>query len=260
MRHKNIHTKLYLTIGLAAALIICILCAHVYALHHIIADTRESLRTSEASVDAYIVELSEMREAYSALQYDCSTLQDSYGSLQADNDTLRRSNDELQNTNSALQEALTVYDYDFSVKAPAPPRYMDVPLDEDLQDYIWSLCCMYDIDEHYELIYAMIQQESNFKSGVISSTNDYGLMQINKSNHSSLSQRLGVTDFLDPYQNVHAGIYLMANLLHKYDTPKALMSYNMGEGGASKLWRQGIYTTSYTEAVLDAYNQFTEDI
>lgn len=224
----------------AAALFLCVLCTHVCVLHYKINNAREATINAEALVDTYKVDVSKLHEA---------------------NTQLQDANAALQTTNEELHKALDVYDYDFNIKAPTPPRYLDVPVDEDLQEYIWSLCCLYDIDEHYELIFAVMQKESSFNPDAISSTNDYGLMQINISNHSSLSQRLGITDFLDPYQNVHAGIYMLANALHKYGSVSdALMAYNMGGNGASKLWAQGIHSTSYSETVLAYYNDLQKDI
>ena len=70
-------------------------------------------------------------------------------------------------------------------------------------------------------------------------------MQINTVNHEWLQEKLGITDFLDPYQNTRSGIYILRTLFEKYqDTAKVLMAYNMGEDGAKKLWDKGIYDTS----------------
>ena len=142
-----------------------------------------------------------------------------------------------------------------------PDWLMDVPLDESLQEHIWTRCNEYNITEHYELVYAVMKVESNYTVDIVSSTNDYGLMQINAINHEWLSNKLGIVDFLDPYQNVDAGIYLLQDLLHKYDTvPAALMCYNLGEGGAAKRWRDGVYSTTYTDKVLDYYYQIIGNI
>lgn len=142
-----------------------------------------------------------------------------------------------------------------------PEWIVDVPLEEDLQEHIYNRCIEYDIVEHYELVYAVIRTESNYTPDIVSRTNDYGLMQINKCNHEWLGGKLGIVDFLDPYQNVDAGIYLLQYLLHKYEDPAlALMCYNLGEGGAAKRWHEGIYTTTYTDKVLAYYNQIIENI
>jgi soluble lytic murein transglycosylase-like protein len=204
-----------------------------------LADARSEVKQMKSLVDFYDDKVTQAQEALESQQII---------------------NAELLETNERLSTALDAYGYDFSVPTNSPPRYLDVPLDEELQDHIWNLCCAYDIEEHYELVYAVIYRESSFRSNCKSSSS-WGLMQINKCNHENLSKKLGITDFLDPYQNVHAGIYMLSNLIHKYDdVTKALMAYNMGEGGASKLWRQGVYTTTYAKRVLATYKQYTEDI
>lgn len=162
----------------------------------------------------------------------------------------------LQEENDRMHKIISAYGQDFVVNDPTPPCYFDVALDEEMQSYIWTLCGEFGITEHYGLVYALIQTESSFRPDLVSSTNDYGLMQINVVNHKNLSNLFGIDDFLDPYQNVHGGIYLLSRLLHKYDVSDALMAYNMGEGGASKLWRRGIHSSKYSEKVLSYYKEY----
>lgn len=163
----------------------------------------------------------------------------------------------LQEENDRMHKIISVYGHEFVVNSPTPPRYFDIPLDEEMQSYIWTLCGEFGITDHYELVYALIQTESSFRPDLVSSTNDYGLMQINVVNHKTLSDLFAIDDFLDPYQNVHGGIYLLSRLLHKYDNvADALMAYNMGEGGASKLWRRGIHSSKYSEKVLSFYKEY----
>ena len=110
----------------------------------------------------------------------------------------------------------------------------------------------------FDLVIAMMKVESNFNEKAVSSTNDYGVMQINQVNHANLRKQLGVTDFLDFEQNVESGCYLLSDLIKRYgDTSAALMCYNNGEGGAKKLWAQGIYTTEYTRTVTKERNSLT---
>lgn len=126
---------------------------------------------------------------------------------------------------------------------------LEVELDEELQEFIYCLSYGYNID--YAFVMGLIETESTFNPSVISSTNDYGLMQINTVNHKWLTETIGVTDFLDPYQNTRSGIYILRNLFEKYEEPeKVLMAYNMGETGAKRLWNQGIYETNYTNKVI----------
>lgn len=136
--------------------------------------------------------------------------------------------------------------------------YFDVPLSTELQDYIWETCQTYNVP--YELVFAMIQTESGFRTSVISSTNDYGLMQINKVNHEWLKDELGLTDMLDPYQNILAGTYIIGLQLNATDGDPvlALMRYNCGAAGARRLWDQGIYSTAYTDKVMTAYQSYCQ--
>lgn len=136
---------------------------------------------------------------------------------------------------------------------------LNIPLDENVQEFTYYLCAGYSID--FSLVMAMIQHESSFKPDVVSSTNDYGLMQINKMNHEYLTETIGVTDFLDPYQNIRAGMFTLRKLFERYEnTDMVLMTYNMGEGGAARLWKKGIYSTNYTDSILNIQRQFSEEL
>jgi hypothetical protein len=136
--------------------------------------------------------------------------------------------------------------------------YYDIPLDDDLQEYIQDTCDKYGFDR-YDIIIAIIQEESSYSEDVISSTYDYGYMQINQSNHQWLSEELGITDFLDGKQNILAGIYIYSDLYAKYDdVGLALMAYNCGETGAKNLWEQEIYSTQYSRAVIEIAEKLTQ--
>lgn len=136
---------------------------------------------------------------------------------------------------------------------------LDVPLNEDLQEFIFYLSAGYNIDFTFTM--ALMQHESGFQADVISATDDYGLMQINSCNHDYLKETIGVSDFLEPYSNIRSGMFILRKLFEKYETPeKVLMAYNMGEGGASKLWERGIYETNYSKAVLQIQQQFNEEL
>lgn len=140
------------------------------------------------------------------------------------------------------------------------PIYYDCPLSNDLQDYIRELCS--DKDVPMSLVIAMIEVESSFRANIISKSDDYGLMQINKINHEVMSEKYGITDFLDPYQNVFCGITIIAEHLEKMDgdIALALMRYNCGATGAKRLWDKGIYSTSYTEKIMTAMEGYDNEI
>ena len=143
---------------------------------------------------------------------------------------------------------------------PQPERYVyyDVPLTDDLQEYIQELCAEYEFPR-YDIIVAMIQQESGFQPWALSETGDYGLMQINQCNHPWLRRELGVTDIMDERQNILCGVYIIQQLYHKYDDiGLALMAYNCGETGAGRLLAQGTYSTSYSRSIEFAASQLAE--
>lgn len=180
--------------------------------------------------------------------------------VQALNDEICRLNvqvtelaSENKDLSAALQKSndkLRLFVDDTEVRA-AEPTYYDIPLSKDLQLYTYNRCVEYGIPEHYELILAMMWQESNYTPDIISATDDYGIMQINACNHEWLSDLLGTTNFLDVYQNIDAGTYIISKMLLKYgDEHKALMAYNMGENGAALNWDAGIYTSSYSREII----------
>ena len=191
--------------------------------------------------------------AYAFNQYYTKRVQ----ALQSDIDKLKQQVAELttrnQDLSAALQQSndkLRLFVDDTEVRA-AEPTYYDVPLSKDLQLYTYNKCVDYGIPDHYELVLAMMWQESNYTVDLVSSTNDYGIMQINSCNHSWLVDLLGPTDFLDASDNINAGVYVISKLLIKYgDEHKALMAYNMGEHGASLNWQAGNYTSKYSRGVV----------
>ena len=136
---------------------------------------------------------------------------------------------------------------------------LDVPMDEDMQEFIYCLSHGYSID--FPFVMAVIEHESSFVSDAASTTGDYGLMQINEINHEWLIERLGVTDFNDPYQNTRCGIFILRNLFEKYEDPaKVLIAYNMGETGASKLWEKGVFETHYSRAIMEQAAEYEQQI
>lgn len=133
------------------------------------------------------------------------------------------------------------------------PTYYDVPLDEDLQDHIFSECESYDIDP--TLVISIINKESGFRESAKGDNGkSYGLMQIQKKWHVDRMEKLSVTDLLNPYQNVTVGIDYLTELLDREKGVEwALMAYNGGPSYANKLEAKGI-VSKYAKTVL-AYSK-----
>lgn len=129
------------------------------------------------------------------------------------------------------------------------PTLYDIPLLDELQEYTIELCEQYNLNP--VLVFAIMGVESEYHPNLISNTDDYGLMQINKVNHGWLADELGINDILNPRQNIKAGVHILSGIAEDYDTPQEiLMVYNCGEGGAQNRWAKGIYSTYHVEKVL----------
>lgn len=103
----------------------------------------------------------------------------------------------------------------------------------------------------WELVRAVCYVESGFDPNAVSSTGDYGLMQVSYINHGWL----GLTEPLDPRANLRAGCEILKAAIDKSDgdLTRALMRYNRGDAYAMSQWSQGIFSTAYTERVLERY-------
>lgn len=157
-----------------------------------------------------------------------------------------------------LKEPDELNDFSYE-KTMEPFEPVDCPLDYELQEYTWLMCKANNID--FSLVMALMQHESRYDAKVISPTDDYGLMQINETNHKWLSDELGITDYLDEKQNINAGVYVLRLLFEKYDdTSQVLMAYNMGESNAKECWDYGIYESEYSRQILQYQAEIKEEL
>lgn len=106
----------------------------------------------------------------------------------------------------------------------------------------------------WQLVRAVCWVESGCDPNAISSTGDYGLMQVSYVNHGWL----GLTDPLDPEANLRAGCTILKTAIENSDGDftRALMRYNRGDAYAMSQWSQGIFSTAYTEKVLGKYYEY----
>ena len=104
-----------------------------------------------------------------------------------------------------------------------PELLYDVPMSDELQRYIREQAERQGVP--FEIALAVIERESSYQPDAVSDTGDFGLMQINICNHRWLYEELGITDVMDPEQNIEAGLYILGRAFQKYDDPdKALMA------------------------------------
>lgn len=137
--------------------------------------------------------------------------------------------------------------------------YDFIPLSRELQEFTWRVSREYNID--VLLVYAVMKLESRFITDLVSDDgNDFGLMQINKVNHQWLSDKLGITDYLNPYDNIVAGVYILRHALNEGDNlHTSLMVYNCGIGRAKELWAEGVYSNTYSHIVVGNYEEYLNE-
>lgn len=133
-------------------------------------------------------------------------------------------------------------------------NYYSIPLSNEDQDYLRSLCQKYNVS--FRVMLGLIQIESYYNPNSLSSTNDYGICQVNKCHHEWLSAVFGQTNFFDMYFNMECGVYMLSRYLDKgYCIEQALIGYNLSERGMLNKWNNGIHHTYYSDKVLNAANK-----
>lgn len=136
--------------------------------------------------------------------------------------------------------------------------YFDVPLDKELQDYIFKLCDENGVDA--AIVVAMIGIESVYNdSAVGDGGRSFGLMQIQSKWHIARMEELGCDDLLDPYQNVTVGIDYLAELFDTGNSTEwVLMAYNGGPSYANRKSEQGV-VSKYAEEIMVKSGQLVKN-
>lgn len=134
-------------------------------------------------------------------------------------------------------------------------------LPREVQIYTYCLCKQEGV--RHELILAMIERESGYRYDRIGDDGEsLGYMQVMQKWHEERMEELGVTDLLNPYQNIRVGVDYMKELIDRYGTIQdALAVYNYGAAGAKEnLWNNGIYVYSYNEGIMSRMKEIEEEL
>lgn len=142
-----------------------------------------------------------------------------------------------------------------SVKSVEYDNYYvpEITLSKELQKYLYDTCKQYGVS-YIEALAIMTVENPTYNTEAISKTKDYGLFQINIVNHESLKEILKISDFLNPYENILAGVYKLSKL-QSLDTQLRYIAYNQGVYGMRKTVSRGYYSTNYSRKVFEEWKR-----
>lgn len=134
----------------------------------------------------------------------------------------------------------------------APMRPMGIEgIGTPIQSLIERVAKEEGLDAH--LLNAVVMQESAYDPNARSHKGAMGLMQL----MPGTARMLGVTDPMDPEQNLRGGAKYLKGLLsqHGGDIPLALASYNAGPGNVRKYGGIPPFaeTQAYVQKIMDRY-------
>ena len=110
-----------------------------------------------------------------------------------------------------------------------PLRYLDL---------VYEYADEYDLEP--ALVCSVINVESGFRSGAVSSQGATGLMQITEGTAYWIAEKIGIkgfdyADITDPRLNIEIGCYFLSMLYREYgDMDVALCAYNAGSGNVNE--------------------------
>ena len=159
---------------------------------------------------------------------------------------------------SATEPNTSPVESEIPTESPTEPpvTFYNIPLSEDLQNHIFRICEDRDVD--VTVVLAVIERESDYRDWLMGDNGDsYGLMQVQPKWHQPRMNKLGVTDLLDPYQNVLVGIDYLDELLNYGGKERsiewALMAYNGGPDYADRKTSEGVVTDYAVEVINNSY-------
>ena len=178
------------------------------------------------------------------------------------NSTVESPTKEIQSFDTVLKSSANVKFGDLLTKpvtkvnasiysAQAGANTDKVSAKQKIKDIVSRMSKKHGVDE--KLVNALIKQESGFNPEAKSKVGALGLMQL----MPSTAKGLGVTNPMDPEQNVDGGVRYLKSMLDKYNGNiiLALAAYNAGPGAVDKYDGVPPYkeTQNYVKSILSNY-------
>ena len=139
----------------------------------------------------------------------------------------------------------------YTAQASSPINTDKVTTREQIKNLVSKVSKKHGVDE--KLVNALIKQESGFNPKAKSKVGAMGLMQL----MPATAKGLGVTNAMDPEQNVEGGVKYLKSMLNRYNgnVILALAAYNAGPGAVDKYDGVPPYkeTQNYVKSILANY-------
>lgn len=137
-------------------------------------------------------------------------------------------------------------------------RYIEeCTLSKEIQEQIFDICKEKGIS--FEFVMAVIKKESTFGPSEIGDGGEsYGLMQVQPKWHYETMEKLGVTNLLDPIDNVDVGTEILCQYFEENDDVYyVLMKYNGGPPHAKKMMAAG-KVSEYAKIIVETSIKYEE--